>query len=235
MDIFGLGEAKTFTLYHGSQCGCVIPACNTGNPNNDYGIGFYLTPDRELACEWAVSRGFGKDGYLYQYSLDVSSLKIFNFERLEKFKVLHWIGTLLNHRVLDEEISGGFLDELEFLQKKFSVPVEQYDVVIGWRADDSYFSYARAFLQNQLNYSLLEECMTLADLGLQYCCKSQEAFRHLCPLQQTPQRISAEEYLPRFMRRDQEARMSYREILRSERNRYGNNLRIHEIINLYRK
>lgn len=43
-----------FDLYHGSNQDNLIPKFGYGKINNDYGRGFYTTPNKELAKEWAM-------------------------------------------------------------------------------------------------------------------------------------------------------------------------------------
>ena len=52
------------TLYHGSKLIIKNPTYGKGNPENDYGLGFYCTRDPELAKEWACAEeddGFADD------------------------------------------------------------------------------------------------------------------------------------------------------------------------------
>lgn len=44
------------TLFHGSPYESVTPEYGLGNDKHDYGRGFYLTANVELAKEWAVCR-----------------------------------------------------------------------------------------------------------------------------------------------------------------------------------
>ena len=41
-------------LYHGNQDAVMIPVFGQGKSNNDYGQGFYTTPDKELGKEWHI-------------------------------------------------------------------------------------------------------------------------------------------------------------------------------------
>ena len=43
-------------LYHGTSDKIVKPAFGRGDEKHDYGKGFYLTENSELAKEWAVCR-----------------------------------------------------------------------------------------------------------------------------------------------------------------------------------
>ena len=59
---------------------------------------------------------------------------------------------------------------IEFIRKKFikkylKVDVKDYDIVIGYRADDSYFQIAESFLANQLALEVLGDALHLGRLG----------------------------------------------------------------------
>ena len=50
----------TITLFHGSPYKSVTPEYGLGNDKHDYGRGFYLTANVELAKEWRTDRRYGK-------------------------------------------------------------------------------------------------------------------------------------------------------------------------------
>ena len=50
------------------------------------------------------------------------------------------------------------------------------DVIIGYRADDSYFSFARAFVNNEISLKQLSYAMRLGNHGEQFVLKSRKAF-----------------------------------------------------------
>ncbi len=54
-----------------------------------------------------------------------------------------------------------------------------YDIIVGWRADDSYFRYAQDFLNGVIYRSTLEEAIRLGNLGIQYFIQSEKAFDEL--------------------------------------------------------
>lgn len=66
-----------------------------------------------------------------------------------------------------------------FLLDRFSVDYHSYDLMRGYRADDSYFSFANAFLNNGLSLSRLERAMALGNLGEQVVVRSEKAFSRL--------------------------------------------------------
>ena len=62
------------------------------------------------------------------------------------------------------------------LTQNFLIDISSYDLIKGYRADDSYFSFAEAFLSNQISYKQLQEAMKLGRLGEQFVLKSKKAF-----------------------------------------------------------
>ncbi|MBP5243553.1 MAG: DUF3990 domain-containing protein, partial [Succinivibrio sp.] len=75
-------------LYHGSQFQNVTPTFGLGDDKHDYGRGFYLTENFELAKEWSVCRPNQDNGWVHKYELETEGLKIFDFQ-LEN--VLAWL------------------------------------------------------------------------------------------------------------------------------------------------
>ena len=61
-------------LYHGTSDKEIKPAYGLGNDKHDYGRGFYLTEDQELAKEWAVCRPNEKNGWVHKFELDTDGL-----------------------------------------------------------------------------------------------------------------------------------------------------------------
>ena len=53
-----------------------------------------------------------------------------------------------------------------------NIEVTDYDVIIGYRADDSYFRIADGFLGNQITYEVLKEALHLGTLGKQFVLTS---------------------------------------------------------------
>ena len=54
--------------------------------------------------------------------------------------------------------------------------LSQFDIVIGYRADDSYFSFAQDFVSGVISLNKLSEAMRLGKLGEQIVLKSKFAF-----------------------------------------------------------
>ena len=162
------------TLYHGSINIIEKPEYRKGKSYNDYGLGFYMTEDLELAKEWAVEEF--SDGYANKYELDLENLKIMNLSK--DYNVLNWIAILIKNRSFNVKNDIAMLGK-EYLLKHYLPNYEEYDVIIGYRADDSYFSYAEGFLNNTISLNKLNEALRIGDLGEQIVLKSKKAFNQL--------------------------------------------------------
>lgn len=163
------------TIYHGSISIIERPVYGKGKPYNDYGLGFYCTESKELAKEWAVNEE--QDGYANTYILDTDSLRILDLSA-HGFTTLHWISLLLQYRTFTMK-SDIAKEGRDYLINHFSLPIDDYDVIKGYRADDSYFAYAQSFLDNTITVQRLAEALRLGNLGEQIVLKSQAAFEHL--------------------------------------------------------
>lgn len=201
-------------LYHGSPSIIKKPIFGFGKPYNDYGLGFYCTEVLDLAKEWSVDEG--RDGFANAYSLEMKGLKILNLED-ERYCILHWLSLLLKHREfeLDTDLAA---DAKEYILTRFPVETDDVDAIVGYRADDSYFTFARNFLNGAITLAKLSEAMRLGKLGLQFMLKSEEAFNRLRFVEAIP--ALADEWYPLKKGRDDEARRSYR-VARGQREKNG--------------
>lgn len=196
--------AKKIVVYHGSPKIIEKPIWGVGNPNNDYGLGFYCTESIELAKEWACSVEI--DGYANKYELDISELSVFSLTSGE-FNILNWLFVLLENRKF--RISGDIANQAkEYIFENFSVDYKNYDIIKGYRADDSYFSFATAFLNNTISIAQLEKAMVLGKLGEQVVALSEKAFNALTYVDSylAPKEI----YLPKKLARDTVAREEFK-------------------------
>ena len=160
-------------FYYGANSLVIKPLFNYGNPSNDYGLGFYLTEDKELARLWASK--FEQGGYLIEYDVDISDLNILHLDSIKDEDVLTWISILVSHRFSKEERSENLV-KIKWLEDNYSIVLNDVDVIIGYRADDSYFDYSRDFVRNELSLEILKDAMRLGKLGNQFVLKSKKAF-----------------------------------------------------------
>ena len=200
-------------LYHGSANVIEKPVYGYGKTYNDYGLGFYCTDSLEMAKEWGVS--FEQDGYANCYELECDGLKILDLNATE-FCILHWLTVLLQNREFDVP-SGLALDAKEYLSKNFRIDYEEYDTIIGYRADDSYFSLAQDFINGTISYRQLNNAMHLGKLGQQFVLKSKIAFE--CIKFTGYERAESAEWYQKKMLRDKTARREYFDVERNKRQR----------------
>ena len=199
------------TLYHGSPASTLTPTFGKGEERHDYGKGLYLTPDIELAREWAVCND--TDGFVYRIDLDVDGLNVVDFDEYDP-KV--WIAELMSHREADSSIryrrfAPAFIE-------RFKIDTSQCDVIKGRRADASYFLIAKRFVRDELDASLLGEALLLGDLGIQYCVKSAKAFERIHREYAPIGKVDKGVYLAKYNERDSAARKRLYELIESERN-----------------
>lgn len=167
--------AQEIILYHGSINILEEPEYGRGRKNNDFGRGVYCTKHNELAKEWAVSSL--ENGFSNRYSFNMEHLKILNLNSRE-YTILNWIAVLVEHRLFTIDNPGARRAK-RYLMDNFGINVNAYDVVIGYRADDSYFDFAEAFLNNSITVNQLAGAMKLGELGEQIVLKSQYSFSKL--------------------------------------------------------
>ena len=163
---------KLITVYHGSTQIVEVPVFGEGRKNNDFGLGFYCTESNDLAKEWAVSSL--RDGFSNRYTLDTEYLNILNLNSPD-YTILNWMAVLVEHRLFSIKTPVARRAK-RYLIENFGVNVNAYDLIIGYRADDSYFDYAEAFLNNTITVEQLSRAMRLGKLGEQIVIKSKFAF-----------------------------------------------------------
>ena len=128
-----------------------------------------------MACEWACKKN--TDGFVNIYDFDTEGLNILNL--LDgKHTVLNWIALLLQYRTfkLDSEVA---IDARDYIIEHYAIDLSGCDVVIGYRADDSYFQYAESFVSNTLPLRSLNKALRLGKLGEQTVVISQKGFDRL--------------------------------------------------------
>lgn len=166
---------KLITIYHGSEKIVEQPIFGEGKQNNDYGLGFYCTANEDHAKEWAVSSMC--DGFSNRYALDTEYLNVLNLNSHE-YTILNWIAVLVEHRLFSIKTPIARKAK-QYLVDNFSINVNAYDLIIGYRADDSYFDYVESFLNNGISVEQLAQAMQLGKLGEQIVVKSKYAFSKL--------------------------------------------------------
>ena len=194
---------KKITLFHGSTKVVEKPILGVGNPKNDYGLGFYCTENLELAKEWASAER--NDGFANSYEMDIKGLGILHLNKTP-YHILNWLAILLKNRTF--VLSQGLPTEAKaYLLDNFLPDYQRYDLIIGYRADDSYFSFANAFLNNTISLEQLRKAMYLGKLGEQVVLKSEKAFSKIVFIESIP--VDSSLYYPKRQARDRQAREDY--------------------------
>ena len=204
-------------LYHGSPNKVVVPQFGFGEGKHDYGKGFYLTENIELAKEWAVCRPDETNGWVHKYELETADLKILDFQEHD---ILSWLAELMKHR--DASDSRRY----KVLSKKFiaeyGIDTSEYDVIKGWRANASYFYIAKEFVRDNIDIEILEELLSLGGLGIQYCIKSELAYSKLAEVEDGLISVDYSEFNEKYNERDIIARKRMRELVDSDANKVTN-------------
>lgn len=197
-------------LYHGSPNKEIILQYGKGEDKHDYGKGFYLTKDIELAKEWAVCNG-ENIGYVHHYYLDISAYSIFDFG---KTGVLSWLAELMKHRDADSSARYRKLSKI-FIQK-YGKDINGYDIIKGWRADSSYFYIAKKFVRDEVDLNILEQLLKLGDLGIQYCLKSERVIKGIKEDKTKLEIVDGKTYKEKYDKRDTIAREEMRLLVENE-------------------
>lgn len=200
-------------LFHGSPSIIEKPQYGYGKVYNDYGLGFYCTDSLEMAKEWGVAQD--RNGYANRYELDCEGLKILDLNG-PSFNILHWLAVLLENREFDVP-SGLALEAKEYILNTFHVDYQAQDAIIGYRADDSYFSFAQDFINGTISYRQLNNAMHLGKLGQQFVLKSKKAFDRIQFLGYEV--AEHDEWYAKKMLRDRSARREYFSVERNKRQR----------------
>jgi hypothetical protein len=201
-------------LYHGTPDKVVVPTFGRGDEKHDYGKGFYLSENQELAKEWAVCRPNEHNGWLHKYEFDTEDLKILDFE---KINVLSWLAELMKHR--DAADSKRYRVLAKKFIDKYGIDTSEFDVIKGWRANASYFFIAKEFVRDNIDVDILENLLSLGGLGIQYCIKTEKAYSNLKEIPDSVLPVDYAEFNDKYNKRDIEARKNMRKLVDSDENK----------------
>ena len=166
-------------FYHGSKKVIDKPKAKGSSYDNDYGPSFYLTVDIESAKEWACKNN--EVGIVNKYAIrksDFDSFKILDLTGKDEKTILTWLAILMHFRKVDKSIKQTLKNRFDWLEKYY-VDVNEYDVIKGYRADDSYFKFPLKFITRFLSYENLLKVFKLGNLGIQYAFMSERAIEKL--------------------------------------------------------
>ncbi len=122
------------------------------------------------------------------------------------YHILNWLALLLKTRTFDMSAVLD-LQAREYVIQTFMPVLARKDYVIGYRADDSYFSFAKDFISGILSLRDLSEAMRLGALGEQVVLISPKAFEQI--YFEGYETASYQEYHIKRMSKDNLARQEY--------------------------
>ena len=207
-------------IYHGSEAIIEKPEHLKGNTHNDYGLGFYCSTNKELAKEWAARKT--GHGYINRYQIRDDRLKILDLTKPPYNDVLNWVALLMHNRQLSDDLRNNYPRELKYLDDKYLVDISEYDVVIGFRADDSYFRFPEAFVRSEITLESLNIIFQAGELGKQYVLISERAFNliHFLDYKEVFEDSRVDYYL-----RKSDAEKVFTDLLNADRYSRGTRLR----------
>lgn len=141
-------------LYHGTGTDIEKVDLNHSRVDIDFGAGFYLTDDKEMATLWAARK---KDSFVIEYEVDFDNLKTYTFDNDEK-----WIDFVIDNRKdLDDS------------------KLKEYDVIIGKTADDNPTTTIEDYVNDELTKTEAIELLEITQHSKQIVIKTEEGLKHL--------------------------------------------------------
>lgn len=143
-------------VYHGSNCEVKNPSLSYGRKDADFGIGFYVTTDVEMAENWASRR---KNSIINVYTIDLDNLNGIEFG-LDK----GWLDFVVQNR------SGNTRMELE---------LSEVDYIKGATADDRLFAVVEQYESDLIDVDTAIKAMNAMKIGDQIALVSEESIENL--------------------------------------------------------
>lgn len=191
--------------------------------NTDFGPAFYLTNRMPQASMWSVR--LDTNGWLCSFVLNLTNLKVLNLDPMHK-PPLRWIAELVYNRHF-KSIND---EEWDYIVRNWRKNSTGYDVILGYTADDQYFSIFDDFFSNNLSFTGLCKVMMLGNLGYQYAVRSHKAYKALTRLKN--QKIDKTIWHPRFLEHQNLAKRQYEEIRTVHGRNAVDELSFHQIVSM---
>ena len=152
-------------LYHGSKSGINFPIQPKSRERCDFGCGFYLGDKPDQPKGLIAQRNSNK---FYEIDYDFVGLNIKEFGESYVDKI-DWALYIAYNR--EPEL----FTEYDFLKEKYKGYNENYDVVIGYIADDSMMTTLTDFFKGITSDKEMIDCLGHVKLGKQYVLKTDKA------------------------------------------------------------
>lgn len=143
-------------VYHGSNCEVKLPSLTYGRTDSDFGIGFYVTTDVEMAEKWAARR---KHSIVNVYMIDLEYLNGLSFG-VDK----GWLDFVVQNR------SGN---------KRMELDLSEVDYIKGATADDRLFAVVEQYESDLLDADTAIKAMDAMKIGEQIALVSDEGIANL--------------------------------------------------------
>lgn len=145
------------TVYHGSNIAVPEPSLKYGREDADFGLGFYVTPDFEMAEKWACRKN---TPVVSKYTLEISKLSIFDFSVDKK-----WLDFVIANR--NGENMPNFID------------VNSYDIISGATADDKMFATIEQYEIGYISDDIAIKALNCMEIGDQMCIRTKNGLKNL--------------------------------------------------------
>lgn len=137
-------------------------------------------------------------------------------------KELTWLAILAKHRFTAQSKRYA-INKDKLINAYYDRAIEDFDVIIGYRADDSYFKFAKAVIAEDADVGLLGELLHAGNLGHQVFIQSERAFSKLQEVYSDCgdtyfEKVDTSKYSKLYRQRDDEARIFAENLLSSDRN-----------------
>lgn len=144
------------TLYHGGETEIQKPDLNHSRTDIDFGRGFYLTEDKEMACKWAARKK--EASVVNTYELELDGLNVYRFGLNET-----WLRYVSGNRGCSEQIYDD----------------SGYDVIAGPTADDRLFVTVQNYLDGNITAERALKQLDIVGYALQFTLKTHKALDNL--------------------------------------------------------
>ncbi len=156
---------ETVTLYHGSKSGLRGTIAPVSRERCDFGKGFYMGTERTqpltLICNYP-------DAKIYTLNVDLSNLKILDVE-----VGLDWALLVAYNRGKMDSVKNSKM------YKRFAELSRDYDMIIGYIADDRMFVVLDRFFNGEITDVALVNSLSALNLGKQYVALTERACKNI--------------------------------------------------------
>lgn len=154
-------EENTVMLYHGSKSGINGKIAPVSRDKCDFGKGFYMGTERmqplTLICNYPNAK-------LYTLEINLDGLKILDIEVGLEWALL----VAFNRGKMDEEKESA-------IYKHFEAITKDYDMIIGYIANDRMFVVLDRFFNGEITDTALIHSLSALKLGKQYVALTEKA------------------------------------------------------------